>query len=143
MEIRKAILNDVPEIVPLMQQLGYPTTVEQFNHRFNAIAENPCYHTLVVELDGKIIGMAGLCTGLFYEYDGTYVRIVTFVVDTNYRRKGIGKKLLQEAESWAKKQGAIGISLNSGNRSERKDAHQFYISMGYEAKSLGFSKSLI
>lgn len=67
--------------------------------------------------------MAGLCTGLFYEFDGSYVRIVAFVVDSNYRRKGIGKNLIQEAENWAKKQGAIAIGLNSGNCEERKAEH--------------------
>ncbi len=39
--------------------------------------------------------------GFYYELDGFYVRIVALVVDSNYRNKGIGKKLLEEAESWA------------------------------------------
>lgn len=63
--------------------------------------------------------MSGLCTGLFYEFDGSYVRIVAFVVDSNYRRKGIGEKLIHEAENWARKQGAITIGLNSGNRRKK------------------------
>ncbi|MFD2444155.1 GNAT family N-acetyltransferase [Bacillus sp. CGMCC 1.16607] len=63
-----------------------------------------------------------------------------FVVDSAYRGKGVGRKLLQEAESWAVEQGAIEIGLNSGNREERKIAHQFYFNMGYEGKSTGFSK---
>jgi GNAT superfamily N-acetyltransferase len=98
MDIREATINDVPELVFLMAQLGYPTSLDKFKLRFNAIVANPSYHTFVAELDGKIVGMVGLCTGLFYEYDGSYVRIVAFVVDTNYRRRGIGKKLIQEAE---------------------------------------------
>jgi GNAT superfamily N-acetyltransferase len=143
MEIRKATINDIPKIVVLMEQLGYPTTVDKMNFRFKAIAGNPSYHTLVAELNGEVVGMAGLNIGFFYENDGSYVRIIAFVVDKNYRRKRIGKKLIQEAESWAREQGAIAIALNSGNRGERKDAHQFYSNMGYEAKSIGFSKSLI
>lgn len=87
--------------------------------------------------------MAGLCTGLSNEYDGSYVRIAAFVVDLNYRRNGIGEKLIQQSESWARDQGAIVIALNSGNREERKGAHQFYLKMGYEVKSIGFGKSLI
>ncbi|MCM3412696.1 GNAT family N-acetyltransferase [Metabacillus litoralis] len=143
MDIREAKINDVPDLVLLMEQLGYPTSVDNFKIRFNAIVANPSYHTLVAELDGEIIGMAGLCSSLFYEYDGTYIRIVAFIVDTNHRRKGIGKKLIQEAENWAKEQGAIAIGLNSGNREERKNAHQFYLNMGYKDKSIGFSKSLV
>ncbi|MEC1153960.1 GNAT family N-acetyltransferase [Cytobacillus horneckiae] len=44
-----------------------------------------------------------------YELYGLYVRIVVLVVDSNYRNKGIGKQLLEEAESWAKEIGATGI----------------------------------
>ncbi|MFB9760145.1 GNAT family N-acetyltransferase [Ectobacillus funiculus] len=142
MKIRKATIKDIPELVSLMEQLGYPTSVEKMKIRFNNIESNSSYHTLVADDNGKVVGMVGLCSGIFYEHDGSYVRIVAFVVDSSYRRKGIGKKLIQEAESWAKKQGSISIILNSGNREERKDAHQFYLSMGYEAKSIGFGKSI-
>lgn len=142
MKVREATKNDVSQMVTLMEQLGYPSSLEQFEQRFESIFTNPCYHTLVAELENQIVGMAGLCTDLFYEYDGSYVRIVAFVVDSNYRRRGIGKKLMQEIESWARNQGVIAIALNSGNRKERKDAHQFYLSMGFEAKSIGYDKPL-
>jgi glucuronate isomerase len=36
-----------------------------------------------------------------------------------------------------------GIGLNSGNRTERNNAYQFYENMGYVAKSTEFAKSLI
>ncbi|MBM7602486.1 GNAT superfamily N-acetyltransferase [Metabacillus crassostreae] len=143
MDIREASINDVAGLVTLMAELGYPTSVDSFRTRFNAILTNQNYYTLVAELDGKLVGMAGLCIGLFYEYDGSYVRIVAFVVETTYRRKGIGKRLIHEAEIWARKQGAIAIGLNSGNREERKSAHQFYLNMGYKDNSIGFSKSLV
>jgi GNAT superfamily N-acetyltransferase len=143
MKIRKATINDIPRLVILMEQLGYPTSLEQMELRFNAIAAHPNYYTLVAELEGKVVGMAGLCTSLFYEYDGSYVQIVAFVVDSNYRRKGIGEKLIHQAERWAREQGAIAIGLNSGNREERKGAHQFYHNMGYKDKSIGFAKNLV
>ena len=84
-----------------------------------------------------------LCSRLLHEYDGFYVRIVAFVVDSHYRRRGIGEKLLLETERWAREQGAIAMGLNSGNRSERLGAHRFYAKMGYEPKSIGFSKRLV
>jgi GNAT superfamily N-acetyltransferase len=142
MKIRKATINDVPELAALMEQLGYPTTAESMTVRFNNIESNPSYHTLVAEMDGKVVGMIGLCTGIFYEKDGLYARIVAFVVDYNYRNKGIGKLLLKEAERWARNQGANSIGLNSGNRPERKDAHEFYKRVGFVEKSIGFAKNL-
>jgi hypothetical protein len=43
----------------------------------------------------------------------------------------------------ARRIGAIGIGLNSGNRPERAKAHRFYKDMGYVEKSIGFAKSLV
>jgi GNAT superfamily N-acetyltransferase len=64
-------------------------------------------------------------------------------VDSNYRSKGIGRLLLTEAERFAENLGADGIGLDSGNRTEHKNAPQFYEKMGYAAKSTGYAKPLI
>src|SRR5690606_20179814 len=107
------------------------------------IESSPDYHTLLALYDAKVVGMIGLVKGYYYELDGLYVRIVALVVDSNHRNKGIGKQLLNEAEIWAKKIGATGIGLNSGNRPERINAHKFYKNSGYIEKSVGFAKRLI
>ncbi|MCM3176308.1 GNAT family N-acetyltransferase [Cytobacillus horneckiae] len=143
MEIRKATVNDIEGITKLMEHLGYPTTIEKMKTRFSNIKSSPDYHTLLALYDDKIVGMMGLVKGYYYELDGLYVRIVVLVVDSNYRNKGIGKQLLEEAENWAKKIGATGIGLNSGNRPERIRAHKFYKNNGYVEKSIGFAKRVI
>lgn len=86
--------------------------------------------------------MIGLVKGYYYELDGLYIRIVVLVVDKNYRNKGIGKQLLENAESWAKNIGATGIGLNSVDRPERINAHHFYKKNGYVEKSIGFAKKM-
>lgn len=143
MEIRKATSNDIPELASLMGQLGYPTSVEQMKMRFNNIESIPNHYTLVAGYDDKVVGMIGFHTGFLYNNDGVYARVIALIVDSNYRNKGIGKLLLTEAEKVAKNLGTSGIGLNSGNRSERDTAHQFYERMGYSAKSTGFVKSLV
>ncbi|MEK5101035.1 GNAT family N-acetyltransferase [Cytobacillus sp. FSL M8-0252] len=143
MEIREATVNDIEELTSLIEQLGYPSTIENMKTRFSNIESSPDYHTLLASYDGKIVGMIGMVKGYYYEMDGFYVRIVALVVDSNYRSKGIGKKLLENAESWARKIGATGIGLNSGSRPERENAHRFYKNMGYVEKSIGFAKNLI
>lgn len=143
MEIREATLNDINKLTDLMEHLGYPTTIENMETRFRNIEASPDYHTLLATYDGKIVGMIGLVKGYYYEMDGSYVRIVALVVDSNYRSKGIGKKLINEAENWARTIGATGIGLNSGNRPERIKAHEFYRNQGYVEKSIGFVKSLV
>ncbi|CAM4398487.1 GNAT family N-acetyltransferase [Bacillus manliponensis] len=142
MNIRKAIIEDVPHLASLMGQLGYPVTIEQMTKRFQNIDSHPNYYTLVAEENGTVIGMLGINTGILYNKDGLYARIIAFVVDERYRNRGIGKLLIQEAEIWAIQQGADAITLNSGKRSERDTAHQFYKNRGYEAISTGFVKKL-
>ncbi|MEQ2528315.1 GNAT family N-acetyltransferase [Bacillaceae bacterium CLA-AA-H227] len=141
-EIRKANIHDIPALASLMEQLGYPTTIESMNLRFRHIELNPDYHTFVASINGEVVGMIGLIKSFYYQLDGVYVRIVALVVDSRYRNEGIGKSLVEQAENWAKSLGAIGMSVNSGNRPERVNAHRFYKNMGYVDKSTGFAKSL-
>lgn len=143
MEIRNATIHDIEKLASLMEELGYPTTVESMEKRFKQIQSHPDYHTLVASYNGDIVGMVGLVRGFYYEMDGCYVRIVALVVESKYRGSGIGKKLVQEAENWAKRLGATRIVLNSGNRPERFNAHQFYKRIGFVEKSIGFVKSLL
>ncbi|MDQ0270566.1 GNAT family N-acetyltransferase [Cytobacillus purgationiresistens] len=87
MNIRVAKKEDLTDLTELMNHLGYPTTTRQLIGRLTSIFANPDYYTFVAELDGKVVGMAGLHLGRSYEYDGHHVRILAFVVDSSYRNK--------------------------------------------------------
>lgn len=140
--IRDAKDNDVNGLAILMNELGYPTTTNQMKQRLSNIIINPFYRTFVYERDKQIVGMIGMILGFRYEKDESYIRIVAFVVNSKYRGQGIGTLLLSEAEKWARSNGAKMITLNSGDRSERFNAHNFYLSNGFEGKAIGFYKVL-
>lgn len=67
---------------------------------------------------------------------------MTLIVDEQSRKKGIGKKIVLEAEKRAHDRGAKAVALNTGNREEREIAHQFYRKLGFIEKSIGFYKPL-
>lgn len=140
--IRKATESDISQMAKLMCELGYPTMKEEMEQRFSKINSCNLYHTQVAEVNERIVGMIGIILGYHYEKNENYVRIVALVVDSNYRKQGIGKKLIASAEEWAEDQGANRLVLNSGNRSERNEAHQFYTNRGFEAKATGYYKTL-
>jgi len=140
--IRDASVEDIQSLTLLMNDLGYPTHIEQMQTRFNKINSHPDYKTIVAELNGEVVGMAGLCKGIFYEMDGLYMRILAFVVKESCRKMGIGKKMILAAEDWAIEQALHTILINSGNRIERQASHLFYEQMGYSVKSSGFVKKL-
>ncbi|MEK4201021.1 MULTISPECIES: GNAT family N-acetyltransferase [Cytobacillus] len=119
MEIRKATSNDIKELASLMDQLGYQNSIEQMRIRFNNIEATTNHYTLVAIYKEKVVGMVRFHTGVLYNKDGIYARVIAFVEVSKFRSKGIGRRLLTEAESIAIISGADGIGLNSGNRTEQ------------------------
>lgn len=141
-EIRTVQLRDYEELVELMGELGYPTTLNILADRFKLLRDHEDYEALVVIKDGCVIGFAGLCKAFSFEFTGMYVRLLALVVSSKQRKQGVGKLLLEACEEWAIRQGATVITLTSGNREERQAAHSLYTNNGYLAKSTGFSKKL-
>ena len=140
--IRDAVVDDVPELTMLMNELGYPTTKAEMQARFERILPHPDYKTIVAVAGGQVAGIAGLFRGLYYEKNGMYMRVLAFVVKQSNRRQGIGELLMQASETWAAEQGLDTSLISSGNRDERTAAHAFYQKMGYAIKSSGFIKHL-
>lgn len=138
--IRDAREDDVEALARLMTELGYPSSPESMRGRFARISAHPSYSTLVAERGGEVVGVAGLATGHYYEWDESYVRISAFVVDSGHRRRGVGQTLIEAAESRARSLGARTVFLNSG--SHRSGAHRFYEDSGYEATGYRFFKRL-
>jgi GNAT superfamily N-acetyltransferase len=58
-----------------------------------------------------------------------FVVIGGLVVDSNHRREGIGRALIEHGEEWARKQGCSVVRLWSS--SSRSASHQFYERLGY------------
>jgi len=141
--IKEAVKEDVIALSYLMQELGYETSLEEMQVRFDHIHNHIDYKTFIAWLDKKVVGMAGTTQNYFYEQNGKYVRVLALIVNHSYRHRGIGKILLEAVENWAIEIGATSVLLNCGNRDERKQAHEFYNSRGYEVKSSGYIKKLL
>jgi GNAT superfamily N-acetyltransferase len=59
--------------------------------------------------------------------------IENIITAADYRRQGIGRKLLKSTVEYAKKQGCYKVTLQSGMK--RVDAHKFYESIGFDGNS--------
>lgn len=135
-------LKRINELLVLYEELGYPTIAEDLFNRLKKLYSHEDYYLLFLIKDDVIIGLSGMCKMLFYEKNGEYMRLLAFVINSNYREKGYGTLLLKESEILATQLGCEAITLNSGNKEERDNAHSFYKGNGFENKSSGFSKSL-
>jgi ribosomal protein S18 acetylase RimI-like enzyme len=138
--IRKASIADSDPIARLVSELGYPTSASQMQRRLKAILDDDQYQTFVACEEGHIRGFVGTRLGPLYEDDGYYGQIMALAVAPNCQRRGVGRMLMQSAESALIKRGARILVVTSGN--QRSDAHAFYESCGYSFTGRRYKKTL-
>src|SRR5215204_2297905 len=100
--IREAEPADIFALTELMNELGYTTTMDEMKVRFENIQNHTDYKTFIATTDTEILGMVGLSKNYSYEQNGIYVRVLALVTRSRFRQKGIGKKLMDVAENWAR-----------------------------------------
>ncbi len=128
--IRNIIEND----------LDYNCDLEKLKDRVNKMMTRGNYQIFVACDGDKVVGFIGCVSYLAFELENEGMKIIALAVSKEYRRNGIGTKLLRTAEVWAKENKIEVILLNSGL--QRTDAHIFYESQGYFKKSYGFIKMI-
>jgi GNAT superfamily N-acetyltransferase len=138
--VRPATPADAAAIADLLGQLGYPTDVGAVPLRMARMAENGGQTTLVAEVDGRVVGMTTLHVRYAINSDAPMGRLVSVVVDSEHRSRGVGQALIREAERVARDAGCDRVEVTSA--AERGGAHRFYERLGYEVRSKRFIKTL-
>lgn len=91
--------------------------------------QNSCFHEVVVELDNKVVGYLLLTKILNPIQDKYYFLIDYMCISEAYRRKGLGRKLLNYVYEIAKADGAMYLQLTCSYF--RVAAHHLYKSCGF------------
>lgn len=130
MTIRDAVLSDAAEIAQLTAELGYSTETEEIAGRLGRIADRRKQVVMVAVLEGKVAGWMQAHASEVLE-SGLRVEIVGLVVAESYRRRGVGRHLVEEAERWAVEIGAPVIVVRSN--SKRVESHIFYPALGFSS----------
>ena len=137
--IRKALVEDSEPIARLVSELGYPTSTSQMRRRLETIIHDNHYETFVACEDGHVLGFVGTRSGPIYEDDGCYGQIMALAVAASRQRRGVGRMLMQAAESALIERGVRVLVVTSGN--QRSDAHAFYERCGYSFTGRRYKKS--
>ena len=141
MTIRIARASDADDIARLTAELGYDVDPSRVRQTLSRILAEPHHSFLLAEADSLTVGWlhAGISE---YIETGRFVMIAGLVVRRSHRRQGIGRKLMEHAETWAREQGCSVVRLWS--TAARKEAHQFYQQLGYRniKTQYSFAKSL-
>lgn len=140
--VRDMTAADLPGVLELARQLGYPDSADNLSARFRAIRALDG-HKLVTARAARdgVVGWMHLCLLTPLEAPPA-AQISAIVVDEAWRRGGVGRLLVAYAEEWAAGQGLDRITLRS--RDDREAAHDFYRGRGFKAakRSVVFDKDL-
>ena len=129
MEVREIDVGDAAAVAELSRQLGYPYPAERVRVRISAIGASPNHRLLGAVAEGS--GLVGFVHAARYElvFAEPKVSIQSLVVDERFRGAGVGTRLVNAVEAWAREQGLSAVRLSS--RVERSEAHSFYLARGF------------
>jgi ribosomal protein S18 acetylase RimI-like enzyme len=127
LRIRRMAEKDAKVVATLAGELGYPNEAEAIRARIRAIGESDLL-LVAVDASDKAVGFIQAHRVCIIEL-GFRVEILGLVVSSSARRSGIGRRLIDEAERWAKSIGAEAVSVRSSTK--RIEAHIFYPALGY------------
>src|SRR5205807_7675503 len=128
LRIRRMAETDAEVVAALATELGYPSETEAIGVRIRAIGESNLL-LVAVDVGDKAFGFIQAHRVCIIEV-GFRVEILGLVVSSSARRSGIARRVIEEAESWAKNIRAVAISVRSNIK--RIAAHLFYPVPGYK-----------
>lgn len=113
-EIRAMDESDAAAAAELAGELGYPNEVAKIRRRNGTIGKADLL-LVAIDATGHVVGFIQAHRIGIIEV-GTRVEIVGLVVSAKARRAGIGRKLIAEVETWAKKVDAEAVVVRSNTK---------------------------
>ena len=143
--IRSVKIEDSRELLPLMDQLGYPQDISSMQKRLRNCIDSGIYYFLVTEVENHIVALAFFIIYPSCYKDSNRCSLEALIVNKQHRLQGIGRKLVKAVEELALENNCSSISLIS-NIHRGKGIIKFYNSLGYlnkgEAAQIYLRKSL-
>jgi ribosomal protein S18 acetylase RimI-like enzyme len=137
---RDAAVEDIPAMLGLLEQLY--TLEPQFafdevvqREGLKLCIENPGLGRIIlVTLEGKVIALANLQFSVSTAMGGLSLHIDDFVVDDDFRGKGVGTLLMDAIATMGKQMGAVRVTVNVDVANDRGLA--FYRKAGFASLNL-------
>jgi ribosomal protein S18 acetylase RimI-like enzyme len=131
--------DDAPLLTPLLEAFdGPPISVEQVQQRLLAI--QGIETVLLAEVEGQTVGFASLRVVPYLSDDVPRDELTELYVEAAYRRRGVGRALLERVEAMARERGATELVLLTGQGNQTAQA--FYRAIGFRECALAMEKPL-
>ena len=86
----------------------------------------------LVDINDTTVGYLVLCFGYSIEKGGRDAMVDEFFIDANYRRRGIGRRVLEQIVAEARTLGIVSVFLEVDRNNEA--AQKLYASAGFKAR---------
>ena len=142
--IREALEVELPQIITLLKELDQEVhlSIEDAMAIWQRMKQYPYYKLYVATAESEIRGTFCLLICDNLGHGGLRFAIVeNVVVSPDYRRQGIGEKMILKAMALAKQNKCCKVMLSSGK--SRAQAHEFYLQMGFEQHGISFIIGLL
>jgi GNAT superfamily N-acetyltransferase len=127
--VRRMRADDLTDASQLMRELGYTIDADELRARTAQILRRDEHALMVAETaNGRVAGLVHIFVRAALEKPVEAI-VQSLVVDENLRGLGIGARLMDEAEAWAKTRGIASVALYT--QLHREDAEAFYLKRGY------------
>ncbi len=127
--IRPAVHTDAAAVAALSRELGYPTESREMADRLARLLTQPDRDVVFVAVAGHdVAGWVHVGRRELLE-SGPQAEILGLVVGNAFRRRGVGRLLVAEAERWAARRGVDDVVVRSNV--SRAESHPFYQRCGY------------
>lgn len=142
--MRQARRADVPAVVALLaddvlgktRETGEQPELARYYQAFDEIERDKRNHLMVAELDGEIVGTYQVTYIPYLSRGGNERALIEAVrVATKRRGRGVGREMMLFALAEARARGCLMAQLTTDR--QRKDAHRFYLSLGFVASHDG------
>ena len=127
-EVRRASVDDAAEMTRLSEQLGYPMQPAEMTRRLGVLLPNERHYIAVAVDAGRLLGWMHVEHRSSLE-GGDRAELMGLVVDSSARRGGVGSRLVDAAEQWARARGLPALTVRSN--AAREQSHPFYEALGY------------
>jgi GNAT superfamily N-acetyltransferase len=127
--VRSVVHTDAAAVRDLLGELGYPMSLDDVHARLRALDGERSTKVLVAVDGDAVAGLAVVHWFELLEKPGPLARLLALVVGRGYRGTGVGRRLVESAETLARRAGCLGIEVTAGI--QRDEAQSFYEQMGY------------
>lgn len=140
-DVREASWSDLPEVLRLHAQPemddGEVLPLTEAERMFERMAAYPDYRLYVAVRDERVVGSFALLVMDNLGHQGARSGVVEdVVVDPHCQGQGIGRTMMRHALRLCGEKGCYKVALSSALN--RKRAHAFYESLGFERHGYSF-----